>query len=165
MRILPFAGMQIRLDASASDEQALTMSTHSPDKQGDPLDPQAQEKEKVLRNRNKQLKIWLTEREKQSIFSKAKRAGLSVSGYILLLNKGYVPKDSPPPDYYHMVRELRAIGNSIHQIAARASATGFIHAERYAQLVTEFNIMLLSIQEAVTKPEKISHGNDEDMEG
>ena len=48
MRILPFAGMQIRLDASASDEQALTMSTHSPDKQGDPLDPQAQEKEKIL---------------------------------------------------------------------------------------------------------------------
>ena len=87
------------------------MSTHSPDKQGDPLDPQEQEKEKVLRIRNKQLKIWLTEREKQSIFSKAKRAGLSVSGYILLLNKGYVPKDSPPPDYYRMVRELRAIGN------------------------------------------------------
>lgn len=118
-----------------------------------------------MRSRNKQLKIWLTEREKQSIVSKAKRAGLSVSGYILLLNKGYVPKDSPPPDYYRMVRELRAIGNGIHQIAARANATGFIHAKRYAQLVTEFNKMLLSIQEAVTKPEKIYHGNDEDMEG
>jgi len=118
-----------------------------------------------MRNRNKQLKIWLTEREKQSIFSKAKRAGLSVSGYILLLNRGYVPKDSPPPDYYRMVRELRAIGNSINQIDARANATGFIHAKRYEELVTEFNEMLLSIQEAVTKPEKINHGNDEDLEG
>ena len=88
MKILPLVGMQIRLDASASDEQALTMSTHSPDKQGVPLDPQAQEKEKILRSRNKQLKIWLTEREKQSIVSKAKRAGLSVSGDLRLLNKG-----------------------------------------------------------------------------
>lgn len=117
-----------------------------------------------MRKRNQQLKIWLTEKEKQDIFSKAKRAGLSVSRYLLLLNKGYVPKDTPPPDYYRMVRELRAIGNSINQIAARANATGFFLAERYSELVTELNGMLLSIQEAVTKPERIPHGNDQDME-
>lgn len=118
-----------------------------------------------MRKRNQQLKIWLTEKEKQSIFSKARRAGLSVSGYILLLSRGYVPKDSPPPDYYRMVRELRAIGNSINQIAARANATGFFLADRYAELVTEYNQMLLSIQEAVTKPERFAHGNDQGMEG
>lgn len=139
------------------------MSTHSPTKQGVPLDPENR-KEYRLRKRNQQLKIWLTEKENQDIFRKAKRAGLSVSRYLLLLNKGYVPKDTPLPDYYKMVRELRAIGNSINQIAARANATGFFLADRYAELVTEYNQMLLSIQEAVTKPERFTHGNDQDME-
>lgn len=118
-----------------------------------------------MRKRNRQLKIWLTDQEKQSIINKAKRAGLSVSSYLLMLSKGYVPKDTPPPDYYGMMKELRAIGNSVNQIAARANATGFFLADRYAVLTKELNQKILSIQQAVTGPERAIHGNDKDLEG
>ena len=52
-----------------------------------------------------------------------------------------------------MMRELNAIGNSINQIAARA--TGFFLAEEYAMYMQEFRRAALAIQRAVTQPEPL----------
>ncbi len=54
-----------------------------------------------------------------------------------------------------MMRELHAIGNNIHQIAARANATGFFMKDDYDRYYLEFKDAMLRFQRAVTKPEKL----------
>jgi len=120
------------------------------------------------------VKTRLTEEEYRFFLERMKNYEMSQSEFIRQAIDGAVVKPiikvCPVNDEVlailgKLVAEYNKIGNSINQIDARANATGFIHAKRYEELVTEFNEMLLSIQEAVTKPEKINHGNDEDLEG
>jgi hypothetical protein len=54
-----------------------------------------------------------------------------------------------------MMKELRAIGNRINQIAVRANAIGFIDAEQYEKNARELHEAILSIQAAVVLPERI----------
>lgn len=54
-----------------------------------------------------------------------------------------------------MMRELHAIGNNIHQIAARAHATGFFMKDEYDRYYQEFKDAMLRFQRAVTKPEEL----------
>lgn len=70
----------------------------------------------------------------------------------------------PPVDYHGMMRELNAIGRNLHQISARANATGFILADEYEY---NFNLLMdkvMDIRNAVTKPEAISHGDNKNLE-
>ena len=96
---------------------------------------------------------------------KARKAGINREAYLRFLINGYVPKAVPPPDYFSMMRELHAIGNNIHQVAARANATGFILADEYEN---NFNLLMdkvMDIRDAVTKPEVLQNGNHKNMEG
>lgn len=103
--------------------------------------------------RNIKITFRLNAKEHQRLKKCVKKTGLSQETYIRTLLDGYVPKELPPPDYHGMMRELNAIGNSIHQIAARANATGFFLAEEYAMYMQEFRRIALAIQRAVTQPE------------
>ena len=49
-----------------------------------------------------------------------RKAGLSREAYLRHLVNGLMPQDSPPPDYYAMMRELHGIGNNLNQIAVKA---------------------------------------------
>ena len=86
---------------------------------------------------------------------KAREAGINREAYLRFLIKGYAPKAVPPPDYFSMMRELHAIGNNIHQVAARANATGFFMKDEYAQYIEDFRNAVKRIQAAVTFPEEI----------
>lgn len=105
--------------------------------------------------RNIKITFRLSVKENQKLKKEVKRTGLSQETYIRTLLDGYTPKEMPPPDYHAMMRELNAIGNSINQIAARANTTGFFLAEEYTGYMQEFRSAALSIQRAVTKPEKL----------
>ncbi|MEG0681613.1 MAG: plasmid mobilization relaxosome protein MobC, partial [Eubacterium sp.] len=83
------------------------------------------------------------------------RSGYSQEAYIRSLIEGYVPRELPPADYHSMVKELRAIGNRMNQIAARANATGFFLTEEYAQNARRLFDEILEIRAAVVLPEKI----------
>ena len=105
--------------------------------------------------RNIKITFRLNAKEIQKLKKDVKKTGLSQETYIRTLLNGYAPKEIPPPDYHAMMRELNAIGNSINQIAARANTTGFFLAEEYAGYMQEFRSAALSIQRAVTQPEKL----------
>jgi hypothetical protein len=105
--------------------------------------------------RNIKITFRLNAKENQKLKKDVKKTGLSQETYIRTLLGGYAPKEMPPPDYHTMMRELKAIGNSINQIAARANTTGFFLAEEYAGYMREFRGAALSIQRAVTQPEKL----------
>ena len=70
--------------------------------------------------------------------------------YIRTLLNGHSPKETPPLEYHRLIRELNAIGNNLHQIAARANATGFFLKEDYALNYRRLMENVLEIQAAVT---------------
>lgn len=108
-----------------------------------------------MEKRNIKITFRLNAKENQKLKKDVKKTGLSQETYIRTLLGGYAPKELPPPDYHAMIRELNAIGNSINQIAARANTTGFFLADDYAGYMREFRSAVLSIQKAVTQPDKL----------
>lgn len=108
-----------------------------------------------MRKRNIQIMTHLDGKEYNALMKKVKKTGLSRETYIRKLMNGYAPKELPPPDYHGMMRELNAIGNNLHQISARANATGFFLAENYAANYERLMEKVLAIQAAVTLPDKL----------
>lgn len=108
-----------------------------------------------MRKRNNFIGLRLSDRELALLNGKAKEAGIKREAYLRFLINGYVPKAVPPPDYFSMMRELHAIGNNIHQIAARANATGFFMKDEYTKYIGDFREAVSRIQAAVTFPEKM----------
>ena len=108
-----------------------------------------------MRKRNNFIGLRLNDRELAMLNEKARKAGIKREAYLRFLINGYVPKEVPPPDYFTMMRELHAIGNNIHQVAARANATGFFMKDEYAQYIEDFKSAVYRIQAAVTFPEKM----------
>ena len=105
--------------------------------------------------RNIQVLFRVNEQEIQALTLNAKKSGITRDAYIRSLINGFVPSEKPPSDYYAMMRELHAIGNNIHQIAARANATGFFMKDEYAKYIGDFREAVSRIQAAVTFPEKM----------
>lgn len=113
-----------------------------------------------MRKRNIRIQVWLNQMEKEQLLNGAKRTGLSRERYLRSLVNGYMPKELPPPDYYVMMRELRAIGNNLNQIAARANATGHIDKAVFQYEANRLRKAMLEIQAAVTLPERINDDGD-----
>jgi hypothetical protein len=94
----------------------------------------------------------LNDTEHTQIMEAASNSGITVSTYIRLLITSYTPKPKPPPDYFAMTRELRAIGNNIHQIAAKANALHMIDAAGLKQYSDMLDRQISAIQDAVELP-------------
>lgn len=107
--------------------------------------------------RKRAHRIWahLSDDEYEALRRSVKKSGLSQEAFLRALIKGRVPRQPPPADYYAMMKELRAIGNRINQIAVRANAIGFIDAEQYEKNARELHAAILRIQAAVVLPERI----------
>lgn len=108
-----------------------------------------------MRKRINQIIVRLDADENEQLKKKVKKTGLSQEAFIRSLIDGYAPKQLPPPDYHAMMKQLRAIGNRVNQIAVKANTTGFIHAKEYAAITDELREAMLRIQAAVTQPERI----------
>ena len=89
-----------------------------------------------MRTRNIKLQLWLSEGEADKLIRNAKRCKQSKSAYIRGFINGFEPICSPPVEYFQILRELRAIGNNINQIAHRANVTDDIRAEAYCKEYT-----------------------------
>lgn len=107
-----------------------------------------------MRTRNHDKHIRLSDEEYATLRNDAKRTGLSDERYIRSLILGYAPKEQPSADYFGMMRELNAIGNSINQIAARANTTGFFLAKEYEKYNVDLHKAILRIEAAVMLPER-----------
>ena len=108
-----------------------------------------------MRNRDIHIQFWLNRREAEALKRKAKKCHLTQAAYVRFLITGYIPRESPPLEYYSLIRELRAIGNNINQIAKIANITGQIDSAAYQQDASALYRTILKIQEAVLLPDKI----------
>lgn len=108
--------------------------------------------------RNRKVTVRLSEKEKTFLNAYVKKSGLSLESYLRHIVMGRVPKETPPLDYYTLMRELHSIGTNINQIAKAANATGEVSIECFTSEAANLRAVLLSIQRAIELPEKI-HGD------
>ncbi len=94
-----------------------------------------------MRIRNIKLQIWLSEAEADSLERRARHSKKSKSAYVRNLINGYEPKVAPPIEYHRIIRELRAIGNNVNQIAHKANCTDDIRAEMYDRHYSELTAL------------------------
>ena len=85
----------------------------------------------------------MTEQDYKRLTRKARKCGLTKSGYIRQLIHDYKPREAPPADYYAMTRELKEIGNNMNQIAFMANATGLVDEGMYYQEVLLFSFLTI----------------------
>lgn len=109
-----------------------------------------------MRKRDIRTQVWLHAAERQRLRDNAKRTGLSQESYLRSLINGYVPKELPSIDFYNMIRELRAIGSNINQLAIKANTTGYVDEAGFERESAHLRKAILEIQKAITLPEKRS---------
>ena len=78
-----------------------------------------------------EIKVRLTAEEMAYLNQLVAKSGLPRETYLRMLISGVVSKETPPPDFWAMTRELHAIGNNLNQIAMKAHALNAIDAKRY----------------------------------
>ena len=102
--------------------------------------------------RNTEIKVRLSRKEAEALQKRVKKSGLSREAYIRHLISGSVPRDTPPADYYSMMRELHGIGNNLNQIAMKAHVLNVMDAQRYDLEVRRLEAAIMNITKAVILP-------------
>jgi hypothetical protein len=100
------------------------------------------------------VKVRMTDSEFRAMKKAVASTDLKQSVYLRHIIAGRVPQPKPPPEYEKVLKELRAIGNNLNQLAAVAHATGFIHADRYDELAARLRDTVIEIREAVELPRR-----------
>ena len=118
-----------------------------------------------MRKRNKAILFRLTEDEAQELDRRVRRSGLTREAYLRHLIRDRVPRESPPPDYYAMMRELHAIGVNLNQIARKAHTLQVIDASRYDEAVRLFAHTVEKITKAVVQPMEWKEGKTGKAQG
>lgn len=81
--------------------------------------------------RNREVLLWLTEKELADLKKNAGKCGLSVQAYLRQLLSGIQPKELPSADFLEVLKVLRQISSNMNQVALKANQTGNIHAMEY----------------------------------
>jgi len=108
-----------------------------------------------MQNRTVAIKCRLNQKEAGELNKRVKKSGLSRENYLRHLINGLVPTDTPPLDYFAMMKELRAIGINLNQIAQKAHVLNVLDVTRYDAAVTLLNKAVVDITNAVMLPRKI----------
>jgi hypothetical protein len=80
----------------------------------------------VSREREYQINIRLSYDEVRTLDKIVDKVGLNKSEYIRERILGYEPREKPPKEFYDAIKEIRAVGNNINQIARLANNTGIV---------------------------------------
>ena len=108
-----------------------------------------------MRKREIKVTFRLNKKEWEHLKKQVDRCGYSQERYIRSLIAGYIPREMPPLDFHNIIRELRAIGNALNQLAAHANAMGYIPADEYEEHYSRLTETILEIRTAVLLPERI----------
>lgn len=105
-----------------------------------------------MRNRQIKKQVWLNREEATYLKKKSKKAGINESELIRNLIIGYEPKEKPDDRFYDMMKELRAIGNNLNQIARRANSLNFIDSNIYKNEVKKLNNFIIEVRKKILLP-------------
>lgn len=108
-----------------------------------------------MRKRNIQVITRLDKAEHQHLKKLVKKSGLSQEAYLRHLINGVVPMETPPLDYFEMMKKLHAIGNNLNQIAAKANRLNVIDVQQYNKNIKDLENSIVTITNAVVLPKKM----------
>ena len=78
---------------------------------------------------------------------KSKKAGITESELVRRLVTDVIVKEKPDDRFYEVMKEMRAIGNNLNQIARKAnSEKGFIDVNRYNIEAEKWNQFILKVK-------------------
>ena len=106
-------------------------------------------------NRNIEIKCRLNRKEADNLNKRAKKSGLSRESYLRQILNGLVPTDTPPPDYFAMMKQLHYIGVNLNQIAQKTHILNVPDVKRYCDNIEMLNKAVVEITNAVMLPRKI----------
>lgn len=107
-----------------------------------------------MRVRNNRMMLRLSDNECQTLKKCSEKVGVPREVYLRMLIMGTQPKEKPLADFYGMMKELNAIGNSLNQIAKVANSKGFINVKAYEENARKLNKFITEISKAVFVPER-----------
>lgn len=107
-----------------------------------------------MRNRRIKKQIWLNDEEYYILKTRSEAVGMNASNYIRKLLVGYKPKEKPPEEFYVAIKNIRAIGNNINQIARMANARGVVDMLRFNKEVDKLDQLIIDIKNKYIRPEK-----------
>ena len=98
----------------------------------------------------------LNNKEAELLADKARRTCLDESTLVRHLINGYEPKEAPSEIFFDCMGEIRAIGNSLNQIAAKAHTLGYIDTPKLDDALRRLYIFEADIEEKYLLPERSS---------
>lgn len=107
-----------------------------------------------MRARNNRIMLRLSDKEYESLINSSEKVGVPREVYLRMLIMGTAPKEKPSADFYGVMKELNAIGNSINQIAKVANSKGFINVKAYEENVRRLNEFIVEISKSIFTPER-----------
>lgn len=96
--------------------------------------------------RNREVLLWLTEKELADLKKNAGRCGLSVQAYLRKLLSNIQPKERPPSDFFETLKTLRQISINMNQVALKANLTGNVNAKEYWENSKRLQIAISDIK-------------------
>ena len=90
-----------------------------------------------MRKRNCRVEVCFTKDELYDLTKKARKARLSVGGFIRRAVRGIEVKEAPPADVPMLIREVRRVGYNIDQILKLANAKGLLDVPRLRKALDE----------------------------
>lgn len=76
--------------------------------------------------RTKEIKVRMTEEEFDRVTALAQATVLSREAFIREALRGTTIRASPPAEYVEILREMRRMGNNIHQLLIKARTLEFV---------------------------------------
>lgn len=99
-----------------------------------------------MRSRTVKKQIWLNQKEAFILKKLSIESDLSESELIRQLILGTTLKEKPDDRFYEVMKEMRAIGNNLNQIARVANSTGKINYDLYKCEADKWNRFIVDIK-------------------
>lgn len=106
----------------------------------------------MARRRGIKKQFWFNKEEATMLKKKSKKVGVNESTLIRNLIMGFEPKEKPDERFYDSLKQLRSIGNSFNQLAAKANALNFIDEIEYKKEKKKIDDIIIKLKEEYLYP-------------
>ncbi len=105
-----------------------------------------------MRKRNCRVEVCFTKDELYDLTKKARKARLSIGGFVRCAVRNIEVKENPPADVPMLIREVRRVGYNIDQILKLANAKGLLDVPRLHKALDENRAVEKLIADTYTTP-------------
>ena len=102
----------------------------------------------IMQKRIHRVTVCLTEEGHLKLNEMCKATKLTMSKLIRFLLSGYLPAQAPPAEYAVLIKELRAVGNNLNQLARIVHSGGYLNTAELEKACKKFNEVSEKVDEA-----------------